>query len=297
METRAGYMLIGTFVLFSFVGILGFFLWIMQKDVSYNVKYYTTFFSGSVAGLAKGGAVNFLGVPVGTVKEIKLDPNDLEVVQLTIAISKDIPIKEDAYTSLEYQGLTGYKFVQIYGGSKESPLLKAKPGQKYPVIASRYSGVEEIMTLLPRMMYKVTNLVDRIHAIFNEQNRNRFSDALKNIDVLSQRLSESSKPLKGLIENTNNAVQTLEREVKGLSHSTQKTLSKIDLVSDEIAHYFGKNKVALDLFTQRGFYELLQTLTATRNMVTSATRFFKKLDENPTGLFFESSRKGIFIPQ
>ncbi len=297
METRAGYMLIGTFVLFSFAGILIFFLWIMQKDVSYNVRYYTTYFSGSVTGLAKGGAVNFLGVPVGTVRDIKLDPQNLEVVQLTLAVSKDIPIKEDAYASLEYQGLTGYKFVQLYGGSKDSPLLKAKPGQKYPVIVSRYSGVEEIMTLLPRMMHKVTNLVDRVHATFNEQNRNRFSDALKNIDILSQRLAESSKPLKVLIENTNSAVKTLETEVKSLSHSTQETFSKISLVSDDITNYFDKNKAALDTLTQSGSYELLQTLAETRDMVMSATNFFKKLDENPRGLLFETSRKGIFIPQ
>lgn len=297
METRAGYMLIGTFVLASVLGILGFFLWIAKKDSNYNVKYYTTYFSGSVAGLAKGGAVNFLGVPVGTVRDIKLDPDNLEAVQLTLSISKAIPIKEDAYTSLEYQGLTGYKFVQIYGGSKDSPLLKAKPGQRYPVIVSRYSEVEEIMTLLPRMMQKFTNLVDRIHAIFNEENRNRFSDTLKNMDILTQRLAESSKPLKDLIESTNSAVKTLETEVKGLSSSTQETLSKINLVSEDISHYFDKNEAALDTLTQNGSYELLQTLNETREMVMGATHFFKKLDENPKGLLFESPRKGIFVPQ
>lgn len=297
METRAGYMMVGTFVLLSIAGILAFFLWLAKKDIDYNVNFYTIYFPGSVTGLTIGGTVNFLGVPVGTVKNIELDSRNLEVVNITVSIKNNVDIKEDAYASLELQGLTGYKFVQIYGGSKESPLLKAKPGQKYPIIPSRYSGVEEIMTMLPRMVNKFTNLVDRINATFNEQNRNRFSETLKNVDILSQRLADSSKPLKGFIENASQAAHTLNKEVKDLSHSTQKTLTKIDAAADDIAHYFDKNKVALDTLTQSGSYEILQTLSDTRAMLSTATRFFQRIDENPRSFLFDTQRKGISISQ
>ncbi|MBI2707518.1 MAG: MCE family protein [Proteobacteria bacterium] len=297
METRAGYMMVGTFVLLSIAGILAFFLWLAKKDIDYNVNFYTIYFPGSVTGLTIGGTVNFLGVPVGTVKNIELDSRNLEVVNITVSIKNNVDIKEDAYASLELQGLTGYKFVQIYGGSKESPLLKAKPGQRYPIIPSRYSGVEEIMTMLPRMVNKFTNLVDRINATFNEQNRNRFSETLKNVDILSQRLADSSKPLKGFIENASQAAHTLNKEVKDLSHSTQKTLTKIDAAADDIAHYFDKNKVALDTLTQSGSYEILQTLSDTRAMLSTATRFFQRIDENPRSFLFDTQRKGISISQ
>ncbi len=297
METRAGYMVVGSFVLLSIAGVLAFFLWLAKKDMDYNVNLYTIYFPGSVTGLTLGGTVNFLGVPVGTVKEIKLDSENLDVVNITVSIKNDIVVKEDAYASLELQGLTGYKFVQIYGGSKESRPLTLKPGKKYPVIPSRYSGVEEIMTMLPRMVNKFTNLVDRINATFNEQNRNRFSDTLKNVDILSQRLAESSKPLKALIENASHAAKTLNTEVQDISHSTQKTLEKVDLAADNIAGYLEKNRVALDTLTQQGSHELLQTLSETRDMMSTANQFFKKLDEDPRSLLFENKRKGVFVPQ
>ena len=73
METRAGYLIVGIFVLLLSTGILAFFLWIAKMDFDYKVKYYTIYFPGSVTGLTLGGAVNYLGVPVGTVKNIKLD--------------------------------------------------------------------------------------------------------------------------------------------------------------------------------------------------------------------------------
>jgi phospholipid/cholesterol/gamma-HCH transport system substrate-binding protein len=195
------------------------------------------------------------------------------------------------------QGLTGYKFIQLYGGSKDSPLLKAKPGQKYPVIPSRYSGVEEIMTTLPRMVNKLTNLIDRINNTFNEQNRNRFSNVLKNIDILSQRLAESAVPLKDLVLNTNTTMKTITQETHDLSKSGQVTLEKINAVTTDLSNFLKRNQIALDTLTQTGSYEFIQTLNETRAMVTSATNLFEKLDENPRSLLFESQRKGISIPQ
>lgn len=297
METRAGYLIVGIFVLCSLFGILGFFLWLAKSDLDYKANLYTIYFKGSVTGLTIGGPVNYLGVPVGTVKNIQLDSNNPECVQLTIAIKDSILVKEDAYASLELQGLTGYKLVQIYGGSKESHLLKAKQGQPYPVIPSRYSGVEEIMTTLPRMINKFTNLVDRFNATFNEQNRTRLSDTLKHVEILSKNLAETSKPLKELVENTNTAVKTFDREIKDVSLYTQKTFSEIKSVTHDIGEFFKDNKVALDAMAQTTSYELTQTLTDTREMVSSATRFFDKLDENPRSLLFKTQRTGVSVPQ
>jgi len=297
METRAGYLIVGIFVLLSLFGILGFFLWLSKSDLDYNVDTYSIYFKGSVTGLTIGGPVNYLGVPVGTVKDIQLDTQHPDTVHLTVSIKESIMIKEDAYASLELQGLTGYKLVQIYGGSKNSPRLKIKKGQKYPVIASRYSGVEELMTTLPRMINKFTNLIDRFNATFNEQNRDRFSNTLKNVEILSERLAETSVPLKELVENTNTAVKTFDKELKSVSLHTQNTFREIDAVTKNIGTFLENNKVALDTMTQSSSYELAQTLHDTREMVNSATRLFDKLDNNPRSLLFNSPRKGVPIPQ
>lgn len=297
METRAGYLVVGTFVLFSFFGILGFFLWLAKSDLDYKVNLYSIYFKGSVTGLTIGGSVNYLGVPVGTVKNIELDCENPDCVHIVVAIKDSILIKEDAYASLELQGLTGYKLVQIYGGSKDSPLLTIKKGQDHPTIASRYSGVEELMTTLPRMINKFTNLIDKLNATFNEQNRDRFSNTLKNVEMLSKRLADSSVPLSELINNTNTAVNTFNSEIKSVSLNIQKTFLEIDSIAQNIGSFVKDNKVALDTMTQISSYELVQTLNDTREMVTSATRLFDKLDENPRSLLFKTQRKGISVTQ
>jgi len=297
METRAGYFVVGSFVLLSIFGILAFFLWLAKNDLDYKTDYYTIYFPGSVTGLTIGGAVNYLGVPVGTVKNIELDADNLERVNITVAIKDSIPIKEDAYASLELQGLTGYKLVQLYGGSPSSPLLKIKENQLYPVIPSRYSGVEEIMTTLPRMVNKFTNLVDRINATFSEQNRERFSETLKNLDTLSQKLVEGVDPLFGLVNDSKTTMNTINIEFKNLSASSKKTLTSVDNAAQDIGQYMKRNKQALDTLTQTGSYEILQTIQEMKEMVARASSFFDKLEDNPSSLIFEKQRRGVSVPR
>ncbi|MBX9621231.1 MAG: MlaD family protein [Alphaproteobacteria bacterium] len=297
METRAGYLIVGTFVLLLSTGILAFFLWIAKMDFDYKVKYYTIYFPGSVTGLTLGGPVNYLGVPVGTVKNIKLDLDTPDRVNVLVGLKENISIREDSFASLELQGLTGYKFVQISGGSKDSPLLKAKKGELYPVIPSRYSGVEEIMTTLPRMVNKFANLIDRINATFNEANRERFSDVLKNVDILAQNLAESAGPLKGLIKDTRKAMNTFNTELQHLGRSTDSALLQVEGVAKDIHQLLKENRIAIDSLTQTGSYEILQTLNETREMVITVRQFFEKLDENPRSLFFDSQRKGVYVPR
>ena len=297
METRAGYMIVGIFVLLMTAGILTFFLWLGKTDFDYKTKYYMIYFPGSVTGLTLGGTVNYLGVPIGTVKNIELDPEKPDQVRVLVGIKDSVLIREDAFASLELQGLTGYKFVQISGGSKESPPLEVKKGQRYPIIPSRYSGVEEIMTALPRMVNKFTNLIDRMNATFSEENRNRFANALKNIDALSQELAKSAEPLKIMLGDTSKAMKTFDTELKRLGKSTERVFINVEDAAKNINIFLKDNRVAIDALTQTGSYEILQTLNETRETMTTARQFFEKLNENPRSLFFEAERKGVSVPR
>ncbi|EKE09616.1 MAG: hypothetical protein ACD_16C00130G0021 [uncultured bacterium] len=297
METRAGYMIVGIFVLLMTAGILTFFLWLGKSDFDYKTKYYMIYFPGSVTGLTLGGTVNYLGVPIGTVKNIELDPEKPDQVRVLVGIKDSVLIREDAFASLELQGLTGYKFVQISGGSKESPPLEVKKGQRYPIIPSRYSGVEEIMTALPRMVNKFTNLIDRMNATFSEENRNRFANALKNIDALSQELAKSAEPLKIMLGDTSKAMKTFDTELKRLGKSTERVFINVEDAAKNINIFLKDNRVAIDALTQTGSYEILQTLNETRETMTTARQFFEKLNENPRSLFFEAERKGVSVPR
>ena len=62
---------------------------------------------GSVSGLQEGGQVLYRGIPVGRVAEIRIDPDNVENVLVTVEIDRETPIKQDTVATLEMQGLTG----------------------------------------------------------------------------------------------------------------------------------------------------------------------------------------------
>ena len=132
METKANYVAVGAFVLACLIGLVVTILWLAGAQYSQEYAYYQTFFKGPVTGLGKGTITRYNGIEVGRVTDLVFDPNDPQSVIVTLQVQPNLNIREDSVASIESQGLTGASYVEISGGTKTSPLLVAKPGQKYP---------------------------------------------------------------------------------------------------------------------------------------------------------------------
>jgi len=137
MEEKVNLAVVGIFVLVLSTALIGSVLW-LSSGKSYGTSYdiYQTYMKESVAGLNLKAPVRYRGVEVGRVQKIALAPGNVEQVQLTLAIERGTPIKVDTVAVLSTQGVTGIAFVDLTGGSRDSPELKAEPDAPYPVIRS-----------------------------------------------------------------------------------------------------------------------------------------------------------------
>jgi phospholipid/cholesterol/gamma-HCH transport system substrate-binding protein len=137
MEEKVNFAVVGVFVLLLSTALIGGVLW-LSSGRSYRTSYdiYLTYMKESVAGLNLNATVRYRGVEVGRVKNIALAPGNVEEVQVTLAIERGTPIKVDTVAILSTQGLTGIAFVDLRGGSRDSPVLEAVSGATYPVIRS-----------------------------------------------------------------------------------------------------------------------------------------------------------------
>src|SRR5258708_11646443 len=153
METRAHYVAVGTFVLV--VIFLGFVavLWLGRSEFSQQAKRYYIFFRGSVSGLNKGSQVQYNGIPVGRVVDIRVDPDDVEKIQVTVEIDTNIvDIKTDARAFLDANLLNGVATIQIRGGTKDAKELEPEPKHRYPVIAAGQSEPQPFSANLPTLL-------------------------------------------------------------------------------------------------------------------------------------------------
>jgi len=134
METRANYVIVGTFVLICIIGLFIAVLWVAGSQFREEYTYYRTYFTGAVTGLGKGTVVRYNGIDIGHAYDVAIDDADPKRVIVTLQIDPKAKIHVDSIATLESQGLTGAIYVEIEGGTATSSLLQAQPGQPYPVI-------------------------------------------------------------------------------------------------------------------------------------------------------------------
>jgi len=133
METRAPFIVVGTFVLAAIAAVFGFVFWLHSSGNSGPRMTYQVQFDGSVPGLLVGAAVLFNGIRVGEVTGLDLAPDNPRLVKAGISVVDTTPIRSDTSVGLDFQGLTGVPVIALEGGkllTNASPvtMLSAPPG-------------------------------------------------------------------------------------------------------------------------------------------------------------------------
>jgi phospholipid/cholesterol/gamma-HCH transport system substrate-binding protein len=190
MEIRARYVLMGLFTLAVIASGFGFVYWLdtagsLGKRTSYEVRFHNT-----VSGLLTGSAVLFNGIRVGEVSGLRLVPGDPRLVDATISVNANTPVRADTQASLEFQGLTGVAAVTLTGGSPDAPLLSAPPGALPKLLANEAAG--QSMSEAAR---QALNRVDKILS----DNQSDLRSMISNLTAFSEALGRNSGKVDSLM--------------------------------------------------------------------------------------------------
>ena len=314
METRAHYVAVGTFVLavifLAFVAVL----WLGSAEFGQQAKRYYIFFRGSVAGLNKGSQVQYNGIPVGRVVDIRVDPANLEQIQVTVEIDTSIvDIKSDARAFLDANILNGIATIQVRGGTREASDLVPRPGHKYPVIIAGRSELEEVKASLPELVADLKEAAHGINALLDENNRRAVAETLQNIRSITGAFVQPSKEVSEVVDNANKAVvelrtffQDLDQSYSnkgGLKDQLSQTLADADRLaknlneaSRQLQLVLQENRPGIRNFTQITLTQVSDLVTDLQRFVAGATRFVSEMERNPTRLLFGERREG-YRPQ
>lgn len=295
METRANYITVGIFTVLLFLGALFFVVWIGKSEFRKEPDTYAIYFDGSVSGLQEGAKVLYRGVSIGSVRRLSIDPKDVEKVLVLIDVYEGAPIKEDAVAELEMLGVTGLSVIQITGGTKESPTLEKKLGEEYPVIQSSPSKIEEIFNAAPELMY-------RVNALFNEENRKNLGKTLKNISEFTGTLKNSSHNLEILINELthmsfklNTFLETANMTLKDVGSDASLAAKAMAEAAQGVNDLLKDNKVPLGDFVTNGLFEFTRLVSQMRSTFETIGSFAAGLQKDPLVFLMGSPEKGYRI--
>jgi phospholipid/cholesterol/gamma-HCH transport system substrate-binding protein len=285
METKANYVAVGAFVLACVIGLVVTIMWLAGVQYAQEYSYYQADFKGSVTGLGKGTVTRYNGIDVGRIADLIFDPNDPQSVIVTLQVQPGLNIRQDSIATIDSQGLTGGTFVEISGGTAKSPILTAKPGQKYPVIRTKQSGLLQLEQSAPEVVAKLNVAATRINDLLNDDNRRAIAHVLANLDETTEVIARRSGDIDAILRNTNEATANLSKA----SANFQPTLDHVDLTVNK----FGKLASDADAFVNGdGLAQLSSLIGDLRRLVTNLNKFSDQLNRSPTSLLFGDRRKG-----
>ncbi|WP_448188299.1 MlaD family protein [Azospirillum sp. sgz301742] len=314
METRASYILVGSFVLTLLLALFAFTVWVAKIQLEETRQPYYIYFTGSVTGLQTGSPVRYQGIPIGTVTDLRLDPNNVTQVRVTIEVTKDTPIKTDSIASLEVQGVTGGAYVQITGGTTDSELLKHAESHGIPVIPSRPSTLATVVDAAPQILSRVLDLTDRLSAgLMSPQNVQAMTETLANarqvsgdVAAATQGLDATVRELSGLLAELNRTAQTVGphldqtvvqagKSMATLTADLHELTASLKQASGQLNTMVGENRQPVHDFATTGLYEITLLVTQLRDLSGQISRVVTRIDNDPSNFLFGGTRNGVEI--
>lgn len=239
METRSNQVFVGTVVLVLLALLLGFIIW-MSQQAGDRRNAYDVFFQQSVEGLAKGSAVTFSGVPVGSVESINLDPNNPQFVRVRVQVSETTPILEGTTATIRGVGFTGVSQIQldpperIPGQPRRQPLNcpATNPEREcpygVPVIPTRPGGLGQLLNSAPELLDRVSALTERLTELLSARNQESIAGILANTEEASRALAERSPEIAATLAEARTAIRQAGQaadQFSALANSTDRLLN------------------------------------------------------------------------
>lgn len=285
METKANYVGVGAFVLVCVIGLVVAIMWLAGVQYSQEYAYYQANFKGPVTGLGTGTVTRFNGIEVGHIKDLNFDPNDPQRVIVTMQVRPGLNIREDSVASIDSQGLTGGSYVEISGGTVNSPLLTAKDGERYPVIRTKQSTLQQLEQSVPEVVAKLNTAAGRINDLLSDSNRAALAHVLANLDQTTTTLARRSADIDAAIASANRTMARLDEASSKLAPA----LDRVDLT----VRKYGKVADDADAFINgEGLAQMSDLIGETRRLVANLDQLSDQLNRQPTKLLFGDRRKG-----
>jgi phospholipid/cholesterol/gamma-HCH transport system substrate-binding protein len=265
METRANFVLIGTFTLAVIAAAFGFVLWFQSLHTTKARSPLRVVFEGPAAGLRNGGSVNFNGIRVGEVMSVKLD-NPRRVIALAM-IENNAPIRKDTLVGLEFQGLTGVAAISLKGGQEAAPPVPLDE-DGVPTLTADPHALQDVTEAIRGTLQNINRVV--------ADNQEAVKNSLRNLETFTSSLSRNAEKIDDIMLKVDGVMVKADRLMLGLNSlaggKEGGELYQAVKSIRELAEDFDKRSGAL--------------MADGRRTLGDISRAVNNLDRNPTRLLF-----------
>lgn len=306
METRAHYVLIGGFMLGGIVAAILFTLWLGSVEREFDE--YDVVFSERVSGLQVGAAVQFNGIAVGDVQDLRLAPNNPSEVIARIRVNDGTPIKTNTTAELELAGVTGLAIIQLVGGTPEAPLVSVVSDRRVPVIAGEAGGIAAAIN-------SAGDVFANVSRVLSQDNAETLSRILDDVEALTDVLADNEGDIKQIVEDAAITTTVVRRQAEQLDDTVESLnaiLADVEaLTGEDVPEAIGEirsvatnanllvtdvrgvvqdTRPAIDAFAQQGLGSAVGVIAQASRLVDSAESVLSEIDRDPARFLLGEGR-------
>lgn len=307
MDRDANYVAVGAFVLLMIAIAAGFVLWYSDTAEGQAQVRYEIYFEGSVSGLSEGSTVRYLGVVVGRVLGIGIDPRDARRVRVVADIGEEVPVRADTVARLTLQGVTGLLFIDLQPREPGSEPPKAVASLKFPVIPSVQSQFDVLVSALPDVVAKAGEALGRVNGLLSDRNIASVTAALGNAEIASRELPAAIADARATFHDLESAANEMETTMKALGalggSDVKSAAARLSEVADTLAQtaqrldkLVADNQDNVDRFAGQGLADFEQLVRETRQAVHSFDTLTESLERDPSRIIYRPQPSGVEIP-
>jgi phospholipid/cholesterol/gamma-HCH transport system substrate-binding protein len=210
----------------------------MSLQVSDNPSFLSRnndawFLANNAGGLVKNSAVRMSGIPIGVIKDIRLQDG---IARIDMTIRSDIPLFVSAAVEMKSQGILGDKYIEITPGSPTDPPLP-RGGQ---ILNVKEKG--NLDGVIAQVGDIASNLKE-VAAVLKESvaqdgtNKHVLGRIVLNIERLTQDLadvtSNNKEKINEIIDQVHGITDTLDQALNdesdaGFKATWKRTLTRVD---------------------------------------------------------------------
>src|ERR1700738_5361672 len=200
-------MFVTVLLISTVVGVI----WYLQAASGYTTYHIHT--QDPVSGLTVDAPIEFHGVEVGKVKNIRLvNPRSVAIV---LSIDKSAPVTSASVATITSRGLatrgyTGYVYIPLDDVNIHSRPLTTRSGEPYPIIRTAPSKVITLDTSINQVKDNVQVITDLLQSLLDKKTIMQLQQSVDSLQQLTKVLANNTQKLNSIVANTERASHRFE---------------------------------------------------------------------------------------
>jgi phospholipid/cholesterol/gamma-HCH transport system substrate-binding protein len=211
--------------------------------------------------------------------------------------------------SLSLQGVTGLLYIDLERNRGDKPVMPRVPSERYPVIGTRQSNFDLLISGLPEAMSAGADLATRMARVFDDANIAAVSATLANVKEASDDLPVILTQVKTLTADLNRTAAEMEAAASAIRDVTEgagpdfkAAVARVHVVMDNLAttsarldRFVAENENNITRFSDQGLVEFQQLIRESRQAADEFRDLARTLRQEPSSLIYEPPASGVEI--